>query len=303
MPTLHLALDWTPNANHTGFFVARERGFYRDAGLDVVISDPSADNYARTPAKKLALGEVDFAIAPSESVISLNYKDVPVAARAIYAILREDLSSIATLREGAIARPRDLDGRTYASYGARYEDHIVRQLIRNDGGQGNPELIYPEKLGIWNTLLSGAAAATWIFANWEGVEAATQGVELRQFRLQDYGIPYGYSPVVLATQERIDKHRKAYAAFIAATRAGFVYAAEHPAEATEILAAVMPAADRERIDLRRSQEMTGAHYGTAATAGRMDPEHVARFLDWLIAHGIESERIKATPLFSNALLG
>jgi ABC-type nitrate/sulfonate/bicarbonate transport system substrate-binding protein len=303
MPTLHLALDWTPNANHTGFFVARDRGFYRDAGLDVVISDPSADNYARTPAKKLALGEVDFAIAPSESVISLNYKDAPVAARAIYAILREDLSSIATLREGAIARPRDLDGRTYASYGARYEDHIVRQLIRNDGGAGEPELIYPEKLGIWSTLLTGAADATWIFANWEGVEAATQGVELRQFRLRDYGIPYGYSPVVLATQERIENNREVYTRFVAATRAGFVYAAEHPAEATEILAAVVPAADRERIDLRRSQELTGAHYGTATTAGRMDPERVAQFLDWLVEHGIESERIKEVPLFTNALLG
>ncbi|MFT5973166.1 MAG: ABC-type nitrate/sulfonate/bicarbonate transport system substrate-binding protein, partial [Cryomorphaceae bacterium] len=53
MDKITLALDWTPNINHIGFFVALEKGFYKELGLEVEIIDPSADNYAVTPAKKV----------------------------------------------------------------------------------------------------------------------------------------------------------------------------------------------------------------------------------------------------------
>ena len=75
-------------------------------------------------------------------------------------------------------RPKDLDGKIYASYRARYEDHIVKELIKNDGGTGDIQLIYPEKLGIWNTLLQHNADATWIFNNWEGIEAESKNIAL-----------------------------------------------------------------------------------------------------------------------------
>jgi hypothetical protein len=152
MIKLKLALDWTPNVNHIGFLIAKELGFYHQQGIDLEILNPKEDNYAMTPGKKLELDLTDFAIA-------------------IYAILQNDLSCIATLQSSNIPSPKWLDGKIYASYKARYEDHIVREMIKNDGGEGNLEIIYPEKLGIWNTLLSGQADATWIFDNWEGVEA------------------------------------------------------------------------------------------------------------------------------------
>ena len=165
MTTLKVALDWTPNVNHIGLFVANEMSFYTEQQLDVHLISPLDDDYATTPGKKLETGGADFAIAPFETVISLNNKANTVAAIAIYAILQEDLSSIATLRSSGIDRPKALDGRVYASYKARYEDHIIQQMVKNDGGQGNLQLEYPDKLGIWNTLLQGKADATWIFDN------------------------------------------------------------------------------------------------------------------------------------------
>ena len=302
MPALAIALDWTPNTNHTGFFVAQELGYYAASGIELRILSPAADQYATTPAKKLELGEVDFAVAPFESVISLNTKPARVQAVAIAALLQQDISSIATLAASNIARPKDLDGRTYASYRARYEDAIVRQLVINDGGTGDFTVIYPDKLGIWNTLLTGAADATWIFDNWEGVEAETQGVALRTFALADYGIPYGYSPVVMAMAAGIAARRAEYTAFVQATKKGFQFALNNQREATTILRKHIPERDARLIDLEKSQAAAAAFYGDANGWGTMAASRVEAFLDWLIAHGLETEAVKNVPLFTNSLL-
>ena len=302
MPSLRIALDWTPNTNHTGFFVAQELGYYAASGIELHILSPAADQYATTPAKKLELGEVDFAVAPFESVISLNTKPARVQAVAIAALLQQDISSIATLATSSIARPRDLDGRTYASYRARYEDAIVRQLVINDGGTGDFTVTYPDKLGIWNTLLTGAADATWIFDNWEGVEAETQGVALRTFALADYGIPYGYSPVVMATAAGIAARRAEYTAFLQATKKGFQFAITNQREATDILRKHVPERDARLIDLEESQAAAAAVYGEASGWGIMAASRVEAFLDWLIAHGLETEAVKNVTLFTNSLL-
>ncbi|HLL94923.1 MAG TPA: ABC transporter substrate-binding protein, partial [Spirosoma sp.] len=119
---IRLALDWTPNTNHTGFYVALAKGTYKKAGLDVQIISPDIDNYQLTPAKRVALGQADLAITPSESVISFQTKGVPLVA--IAAVLARDASAIITLKQSGITRPQQLDGKVYASYGARYEDEI-----------------------------------------------------------------------------------------------------------------------------------------------------------------------------------
>lgn len=297
-----IALDWTPNTNHTGFFIARQLGYYKEEGLDVHILDPSMDNYATTPAKKMELGQVDFAVAPSESAISLNTKPNKAEAIAVAALLQEDVSAIAVLASSDIHCPAELDGKSYASYGARYEDKIVQQMVRNDGGRGELYLNYPDKLGIWNTLLENKADATWIFQNWEGVEAETQGIELRCFELGDYGIPYGYSPVLLAMAPKIKARREEYKAFLKATKTGFLYARANPEAAARILSPFVTEQDRERIDLIKAQQRTNPYYGDAQNWGLMEQVKVARFADWLKAKNIESTLEDLKQIFTNELL-
>ena len=137
MTQLTLALDWTPNINHIGFFVALENGLYHEHGLEVLIHDPSEDNYQITPAKKVEIGEADLALCPTESIISYRRKSRPFSLLGIAAIFQQDLSAIAVQAGMDIISPKDLDGLSYASYRARYEDEIVRQLIKNDGGKGD----------------------------------------------------------------------------------------------------------------------------------------------------------------------
>nr|WP_299342748.1 ABC transporter substrate-binding protein [Allomuricauda sp.] len=287
MKTFKLALDWTPNINHIGFFVANELGFYREAGIRVELLNPAEDNYTTTPAKKVELGKADMALSPFESIISYQTKKQSFDAVGIAAVFQKDLSGIVVLENSTIERPKDLDGRSYASYKARYEDEIVRQMIVNDGGKGDMNLVYPEKLGIWSTLLSEKYDATWIFMNWEGVQAQDKGIELRTFRLSDYAIPYGYSPVIMASREAVDSYINEYSSFLKATKKGFLHARENPEEATTILQPFVADSDKD-IDLLKSQKESQSAYGTPNQWGKMEKDRVNEFLLWLSKTGLET---------------
>lgn len=301
MTKLKLALDWTPNVNHIGFFVANALNFYKQANIELEILNPKDHNYAITPGKMLELDAADFAIAPFETVISLNNKPNKVQAVAIYTILQNDLSCIATLKASNISSPKLLDGKTYASYKARYEDHIVKEMIKNDGGIGNLNIIYPEKLGIWNTLLNGNADATWIFDNWEGIEASAKNIALNKFTLANFGIPYGYSPVVLAKKDKVIEHMRLYAQFIKATRNGFLYTINKPAEATAILKQYVTEYDLAHVDIEKAIHFSIPHFGDESNCGVMKQDRVADFLTWLANMGLEDSLIVNQMLFTNEL--
>jgi ABC-type nitrate/sulfonate/bicarbonate transport system substrate-binding protein len=299
---INLALDWTPNINHIGIFIARHLGYYEQKGINLQIINPLDDNYAITPGKKLEMNMVDFAIAPFETVISLNNKKNKVDALAVFAILQEDLSSIATLKTLGINLPNQLDNKTYASYKARYEDHIVKQMVINNGGKGIVKIVYPDKLGIWNTLLNGEADSTWIFDNWEGVEAKRRNVELNTFRMSDFGIPYCYSPVILTRKENIAKHRAAYLQFINATKQGYLFAKENPLQAVSVFQNYLTEHDLNNIDIQKSLEITAQHIGNGSTCGMMKAERVSTFLTWLVENKLEEPIILNQELYTNELI-
>jgi len=296
-----MALDWTANTNHTGFYVAKAKGFYTELGLEVDITTPDMDNYAVTPAKKVELGQADMALCPFESVVSYRSKTKAFDAVAIATIFQEDVSAIACLASSGIHRPADLDGKVYASYKARYEDEIVRQMIKNDGGSGDFKIEYPEKLGIWNTILKGKSDATWIFTNWEGIQAKNEGIALNFFKMAHYGIPYGYSPIVLASEKEVSKRKDAYARFLEATKKGYLFAQENPPEAVACFAPFVAKQDRN-IDLLQSQQFSSPFYGTAQNWGVLEKQKVQQYLDWLLKNKLEEQVFTAEDLVVSGLV-
>lgn len=295
MNTFKLALDWTPNANHIGFFVAQSQGFYLDNQIDLQIISPEEDNYATTPAKKVELGNADFALCPTESLISYQTKTKPFPLVGIASIFKEDLSAISVLKSSGIKSPKDLDGKIYASYKARYEDGIVKAMIKNDGGQGNLEITYPDKLGIWNRLVQGNADSTWIFLNWEALQAHAEGIELINFKLVDYDIPYSYSPVIAADRNKVDKNQIAVKAFLEATKEGYFYAKENPKTSAEILSQHIPSHDHN-IDLVKAIQISCGALGDKKDWGQMDLNQVDLFLNWLRENGIENYEVRVQDL-------
>jgi NitT/TauT family transport system substrate-binding protein len=287
MTAVTVALDWTPNTNHTGLYVAADEGAFEAEGLDVRFRSPAVDDYERTPAALVERGEATLGIAPSESPVSYATHPERDHVVSVATLLQRDLSAVAARADTGIERPRDLDGRTYASYGARFEDDIVAQVIRNDGGEGAFESVEPPKLDNPDELLSGDADATWVFVPWEGLRAERAGVDLVTFSLDDYGVPYGYTPTLVAHPETLREEGDVVRRFLRAAAAGHRTAAAHPGAAARTLArtAEGPGLDDEAF-LVESQRLVSAEFLDAdGRWGVMERDRWAAFVDWLSAVG------------------
>ena len=271
---------------------AQAKGWYQDAGLDVQLLSTHHDSYKRTPASRVADGTALFAVTPSETVVSSHTFPTRHPLVAVAALQAKTTSAIVTLKSSGLSSPKDLDGRTYASYGARYEGRIVQELIKRSGGSGEyTETVLP-MLGIWDTLLAGKADSTWIFLGWEGVEASLRGVELNIFKLADAGIPYGYSPLLVADPARLAADPETAKAFLSATARGFAFAAERPEEAGRMLYDLAVA---ENPDMPSPLELELCVAATTYLAkegawgspwGHMELSRWSSFVDWLHSSGL-----------------
>ncbi len=298
MKKIKLALDWTPNINHIGFFVAKEKGFYKENDLKVEFLTPDLDDYLITPAKKVEMNISDFGLCPTESLISFRTKKNPFILKGLMTIFQEDVSAIATVESNNILRPKHLDGRSYASYKARYEDKIVKKMIINDGGIGNLKIFYPKRLGIWNTLIENKYDSTWIFINWEGVEASKKNIDLELYKMSDFGIPYSYSPILFSSSDYINNNSNTVKKFIESSRKGYTYCYENMDEAVSILNKFVPITDKG-IDLIECLKISIDHFGSKENFGKIDLKKIDIFLKWLKDNNIENNSFIANDIISN----
>ena len=298
MKKIKLALDWTPNINHIGFFVAKEKGFYEENDVKVEFLTPELDDYLTTPAKKVEMDMSDFGLCPTESLISFRTKKNPFILKGLMTIFQEDVSAIATVESNNILRPKHLDGRSYASYKARYEDKIVKKMIINDGGIGNLKIFYPKRLGIWNTLIENKYDSTWIFINWEGVEASKKNIDLELYKMSDFGIPYSYSPILFSSSDYINNNSNTVKKFIESSRKGYTYCYENMDEAVSILNKFVPITDKG-IDLIECLKISIDHFGPRENFGKIDLKKIDIFLKWLKDNNIENNSFIANDIISN----
>ena len=202
-----MARDWSPTGNNGGWYggqaggccaragvgvgwIAPHEGAYKGADVEPGNADAAAQVDARegtpapyvTPCSKVADGSAHFGINSPEGVVGWNVSEGKPRLKAGAALLHDrNTSAIVTLRSSGIDAPRKLDGKTYASYAARFEGRIVQKMIQADGGKGDFAEATPPMLGIWNTLLAGNADATWVCRQGAGCAAELRGVDLNVF--------------------------------------------------------------------------------------------------------------------------
>lgn len=295
-----VALDWRPNALHVGFFVAEARGDFAAAGVDVRLSPPAwalagGAPAGPSPAAQLASGAADLCFAPSESAISFARPRAAAGPGAalvsVAAAAAADASAIVALAGRGLARPRDLDGagRVYASYGARYEDDIVRAMVRADGGKGDFAVSAPPHGTIFGSLLRGEVDATWVFMPEEGAAAAAQGAALVAWKMADFGVPYGYSPVILA-RRWAGAPPAAVRAVLAAAAAGYEWAARAPpADVAALVAGTALGRGADAAHLTRSiaaLQPSLLESGAGARWGVQRASRWAAFLSFLEERGL-----------------
>jgi ABC-type nitrate/sulfonate/bicarbonate transport system substrate-binding protein len=252
--TVRLALDWTPNTNHLGFYVAQAKGWYADAGiaLDILPYGGTA------PEAILAAHQAECGISFQDSMTFAVAAGAPIVS--VMAILQHTAQDIAVLADSRITRPKDLDGRTYAGFGYPNEVPTLQSVIRADGGTGTFDTVTLDSAA-YEALYAKRADFVITFAAWEGIEAAQRGIDLRTFRFTDYGFPDFYQVVLACDRDWLAKDPAAAKAFVSATARGFGFAALNPDEAAAILVSSNPGVFDANPDLPKASATYLAEQG------------------------------------------
>jgi len=268
---VRLALDWTPNTDHTGIYVAQAKGWYYQSGIALQIL-PYA---SATPETLLAAHQAECGISFQDSMtfaVAAGANIVSVAA-----ILQKTASAIGVLAESPIQRPRDLDGKTYAGFGYPNEVPTLKSVIQADGGVGDFTVATLDAAA-YEALYQKKADFTIPFTAWEGVEAELRGIPLRYFHFSDYGFPEFYQVVLACDRQWVETNPDTARQFIRATVMGLQFSNDHPDEAAAMLVAANPGVFDANPDLpKASQEFLADGGYLVDSSGKAGPQTLERW--------------------------
>ncbi len=280
---LSVALDWTPNTNHVGLYVAQAKGWFEQAGLDVDIL-PYTDTSSGT---LVAAGVAEFGILSAVGFHTQRATSADVTV--VMAVVQHETGRLVFNGEREdIQRPADLDGMTYAGFGSAWEEALISSIIRNDGGTGAFDTV---TLGTsaYEALANGSVDFTLEVSTWEGVNSVLLNRPQRAFRYADYGVPDQHTTFLGGNSTWLAANPETAAAFVQAAQRGYAFAAAQPQEAAEILIAET-AGMLSNPDLVRAsmQALAAGNYlqEPGEPAGLIDDTKISEITQFLFEAGI-----------------
>jgi putative hydroxymethylpyrimidine transport system substrate-binding protein len=283
-----LALDFYVNPDHAGIFVALDRGYFRQAGLDVrpqVPSDPSA------PIKEVAAGRADLALSYEPEVLIARDQGLPVTA--VAAIVPSPLTSLIWLQGSGIRDVKDLKGKTIATAGIPYQTAYLKTILERSGLSPEDVNAVDVQQGLLPAILSGRAdAMLGGFLNVEGVDLKLRGKDPTVTPVDRLGIPTYDELVLVANSDRLDEQARELELFIAALERGTKAAVADPPVATRAILDAGKGLDPRitAAEVRRTLPLL-LPAGGEHRYGYMDPAEWERFAQFFADHGV----IKALP--------
>ncbi|MHB9294952.1 ABC transporter substrate-binding protein [Pillotina sp. SPG140] len=286
---LRVVLDWTPNTNHTGLYVALEKGYFAEEGLTVTMLQPPEDGALAL----VASGGAEFGIDFQETMgpaVAKELNALPVVA--VAGIINHNTSGIMSLSSSGIHRPADLAGRRFASWETPFYTAIIRSLVNEDGGNFDEVRMIPNNATDAFSALETDIDAIWIYYAWDGIAAEVRGTAINYLDIGAINPIFDfYTPVIVANSTYVTEHEEIVKKFLSAASRGYRDAMNDPDSAAEILITHAPELDSDLV--HRSQRYLADRYqGDAPRWGEIDRERWGRFYGWMYENGLLERDIR-----------
>lgn len=292
-------LDWTPNTNHTGIYVAKEKGYFKDAGLDVEIVQPPEDG----AEVLVGSGKAQFGISFQDSMMPAVVGDDALPITAVAAVLQHNTSGIISRKGDGISSPKGLEGKKYATWNLDIEKATLKQTVEKDHGDfGKIKLIPSTVTDEVSALKSKKVDAIWIYYGWAGIAAEVAGLKTDYFAFKDIDPVFDYyTPVIIGNKDWMKKNPETAKAFLSAAKKGYEFAIDDPKSAADILCKAAPELDSKLV--KKSQEyMKGQYKAEVKQWGYINPKRWNAFYHWISEKGLSKTKIPENTGFTNDYL-
>lgn len=291
-----VVLDWTPNTNHTGLYVAKEKGYFEEEGLYVEIIMPGeagADSI-------VASGQAEFGVGYQEGVTQARVQDVPLVS--IAAVIQHNTSGFASPAGKNIETPKDFEGKTYGGWGSPVEEAVMASIMKQENADVSKVDFVNMGDSDFFTAVQRDIDFAWIYYGWTGIEAELRNEDINMIYLTDYSSKLDYyTPVLTTNEEMISDDPETVEAFLAAASKGYNFAIDNPEEAAQVLIDAAPDLDEDLV--KRSQEWLASKYTDDAPRwGEQKLEVWENYAEWMFENELLESELDAEKAFTNEFL-
>lgn len=290
-----LVLDYVPNTNHTGFYVAQEKGYFKEEGLKVNIIEPGDDS---TSAVLVAANKGEFGVSYQEDVTYARTAEEVLPIKAIATIIQHNTSGFVSLKKENIKSPKDFEGKVYAGWQAPSEEAVIKAVM-NKANADFKKLTMVGADGSGFAALGKKVDIQWEFEGWAVIKGRMDGYDVNYMPLKDLDkrLDY-YTPVIITNEKMLKEDPETVQKFMNAVKKGYEYAIDHPEESAEIMKKILP--DTDFAFLKESQKYLSAEYRKdAKTWGVMKDEVWDNYTDFMYEYKLIDKKIKASEQYTN----
>ncbi|RKD33748.1 ABC transporter substrate-binding protein [Thermohalobacter berrensis] len=293
-----VVLDWVPNTNHTGLYVAKEKGYYKEEGLEVEIIQPTEGG----STDLIAAGQGEFGISYQEQVTFARTAENPLPIKAIAAIIQHNTSGFASPVEKNIKSPKDFEGKRYGGWGSPVERAMLKALMEKyDGDFSKLEMVDIGAADFFSSVQKDVDF-TWIYYGWDGVAAEVRDFPINFLKLQDLDPRLDfYTPVIIAKEDLLNQNPELVKKFLRATTKGYEYCIENPEDAVESLLKHAPEIDKE-IAVASQKYLAKEYQADAHKWGVMKEEIWKNYGEWLYEKGLIDKKLDVKEAYTNEFL-
>ena len=299
--TVTFVLDWTPNTNHTGLYVALANGYFTQRGLNVEVVQPPEDG----AEVLVASGKAQFGVSFQDYLAPALVEGMEMPITAVAAVIQHNTSGIVSRAGEGMDTPKGLEGKNYATWDLPVEKATMAQVMSADGGDfSKVELIPSTVTDEVSALKSGNVDAIWIYYAWAGKACEVAGLETDYFAFADMDPVFDfYTPVIIANNNYLAEKPETARDFLAALAEGYQYAMENPVLAADILMEAAPELKSNPELVYQSQGyLTQAYQADARRWGEFDGERWSRFYTWLNENELLEGKVDPNSGFTNDYL-
>ncbi len=293
-----VVLDWTPNTNHTGLYVAQAKGYFKAQGLDVEIQQPPQDG----ALSLLASGKAQFAVSFQDEIATALTASTPLDVVAVAALIQHNDSGIISLKSKGVTSPKKMEGMRYATWNSPIEQAVLKDVIAKDGGDFKKVKMVPEDVDDIVQALKTNIDCVWVYYPQEGIEAKVAGLQTNYFAFKDLDPALDfYTPVLASSQSYLKKNPETAKKFLKAVEQGYRYAISDPQDAANILCKAVPGTNSQ--DALLGQEWLKTQYMAEVKQwGYIDTARWDQFFTWLYNNKVFSKKLPSGDGFTDAYL-
>ena len=292
-------LDWTPNTNHTGLYVAQKLGYFEEAGLEVEIQQPPEDG----AVVLVASGKADFGVSFQDSMAAAISGDDALPITAVASVIQHNTSGIISLAGKGMDTPKGMEGHSYATWNGAIELATLEEVVKADGGDfSKVELIPSTVTDEVTALKTDSVDSIWIFYAWAGVKTELEGLDTDYFEFAEIDPVFDYyTPVIISGNRFLEQNPDTAKAFLKAVQKGYEYAIENPEEAAAILCEAAPELDEELV-VASQKYLADKYHADAEYWGYIDSDRWNNFYQWVNDHELTEDEVPLNTAFTNEYL-